>query len=167
MDAMTAILGRRSVRKYTPEPVTDGMVRQLLAAAMAAPSGHNSRPCHFVVVTQRQILDSLADVLMYGKMLSHAPLAIAVCAEVAKAELLWVFDASAATENILIAAQALGLGAVWLAVYPPQDRVAAVVRVLGLPPGILPLCVVAVGHPAEEKATVDRFDGTRVHLEGW
>jgi nitroreductase len=109
----------------------------------------------------------LADVLMCGKMLSHAPLGIAVCAEVARSESLWVHDASAATENVLIAAHALGLGAVWLAVYPPQDRVAAVVRVLGLPPGIVPLCVVAVGHATETKIAGDRFDEKRVHAEGW
>ena len=104
----------------------------------------------------------MADVLMCGKMLSHAPLGIAVCAEVARSESLWVHDASAATENVLIAANALGL-----AVYPPQDRVAAMVRVLGMPPGILALCVVAVGHPAETRPTGDRYHEARVHSEVW
>jgi nitroreductase len=167
LDAMSAILGRRSIRKYTPEPVSDEMSRQLLAAAMAAPSAHNARPCHFVVVRQRPILNDLAGVLLYGKMLGHAPLAIAVCAEVARSEHLWECDGSAATENILIAAHALGLGAAWLAVHPAPDRVAAVARLLGLPPGITPLCLVAVGHPAEVKAPVERFDETRVHSERW
>ena len=167
MDTLQAILSRRSIRKYTSQAPSAETIKALLEAAMAAPSGNNTQPWHFVVVTEPAQLAALAAVLPYGQMLKQAPLAIAVCAEVASDERYWVQDCSAAAENILIAAQALDLGGVWLGVYPREERVAGVAQVLGLPEGVLPLCVLSLGYPAEEKGPAGRFDATRVHHERW
>jgi nitroreductase len=167
MDALLAILSRRSIRKYTPQALSAQTVHTLLEAAMAAPSANNAQLWRFVVVTEPAQLGALAAVLPYGQMLLQAPLAIAVCAEVARGERYWVQDCSAASENILVAANALGLGGVWLGVYPREERVAGVAQVLGLPEGILPLCVLSLGYPAEERAAPNRYDATRVHHERW
>jgi nitroreductase len=161
------IFARRSIRKYTDEPVGEEDVKTLLEAAMAAPSASNRKPWRFVVVTKRQTLDALAEAHPHGKMLFEATLCISVCGDLAEMERYWVQDCSAATENLLLAATALGLGAVWLGVYPKEDRVAAVRGVLDLPKTITPLNLVSIGHPAEEKEARTQYDEARVHRERW
>jgi nitroreductase len=161
------IFARRSIRRYTPEPVSEADVKTLLEAAMAAPSASNRKPWHFVVVTGRQTLDALAEAHPHGKMLFQATLCIAVCGDLTTFERFWVQDCSAATENLLLAATALGLGAVWLGVYPREDRVVAVRQVLGMPETITPLNLVSIGHPAEEKEPRTQYDEARVHRERW
>lgn len=169
MEAYEAILTRRSIRAYTAEPVSAELIHKLLVAAMSAPSAGNQQPWQFVVVTERRLLDALADLLPFGKMLKQAPLAVAVCGD-AKGqprEGYWVQDCSAATENLLLAAHALGLGAVWLGVYPREERVAGVRSILSIPERVTPLCVVAIGHPAEPAGPADRYREERVHWNGW
>jgi nitroreductase len=161
------IFARRSIRKYTDEPVSEIDTETLLEAAMAAPSSSNRKPWHFVVVTERQTLDNLAEAHPYGKMLFEAPLCIAVCGDLSISEHAWVQDCSAATENLLLAVTALGLGAVWLGVYPVEGRVSDVRRVLGIPEGVVPLNLIAIGHPAEEKEPRTQYDERRVHRERW
>ncbi len=161
------IFARRSIRAYTPEPVSEKNIQTLLKAAMAAPSASNRKPWQFIVVTEREMLDALAEAHAHGKMLFEAPLCISVCGDLTEMERYWVQDCSAATENLLLAATALGLGAVWLGVYPRDERVAAVRPVLGLPDHITPLNLVSIGHPAEEKEPRTQYDEARVHWEGW
>ena len=161
------IFARRSIRKYTDEPVSEADVKTLLEAAMAAPSASNRKPWQFFVVTERQVLDALAEVHPHGKMLFQATLCISVCGDLTQMERYWVQDCSAATENLLLAATALGLGAVWLGVYPREERVTAVSQVLGLPETITPLNLVSIGHPAEEKKPRTQYDEARVHRERW
>ncbi|MBN1954586.1 MAG: nitroreductase family protein [Anaerolineae bacterium] len=161
------IFARRSIRKYTDKAVGEDEIRTLLEAAMAAPSASNRKPWHFVVVTRRETLDALAERHPYAKMLFQAPLCIAVCGDPGISEHSWVQDCSAATENLLLAVTALGLGAVWLGVYPQQERVAAVREVLGIPGSMIPLNLLAIGHPAEEKAARTQYDETRVRWECW
>jgi nitroreductase len=161
------IFARRSIRKYTDEPVSEADIQTLLEAAMAAPSASNRKPWRFVVVTERQTLDALAEAHPHGKMLFDAPLCIAVCGDLTEMERYWVQDCSAATENLLLAVTALGLGAVWLGVYPKEDRVAFVRPILGLPETITPLNLIPIGHPAEEKASRTQYDESRVHYERW
>ncbi len=163
--AFQAILARRSIRKYTDEPVSAEQIRRLLEAAMAAPSANNGQPWHFVVVTERPTLSRLAELHPYGKMLFQAPLCIAVCGEPENA--YWVQDCSAATENILIAAAELGLGSVWLGVHPRADREHNVRDVLGMPPHLTPLCLISIGHPAERKEPRTQYQESRVHRERW
>ncbi|MCU0502576.1 MAG: nitroreductase family protein [Anaerolineae bacterium] len=169
MEAYEAILTRRSVRAYTDQPVSDEMIQKLLVAAMSAPSAGNGQPWHFVVITERAVLDALADLLPFGKMLKQAPLAIAVCGETRGQPFdgYWVQDCSAATENLLLAAHALGLGGVWLGVYPREERVASVRNILGMPTEVTPLCVISIGHSAEPGGSVDRYRAERVHRDRW
>jgi len=161
------IFARRSIRKYTGEPVSQEAIDTLLKAAMAAPSASNRKPWQFIVVTKRETLDALAEAHHHGKMLFEAPLCIAVCGDLTEMERFWVQDCSAATENLLLAATALGLGAVWLGVYPRDERVAAVRRILALPDHITPLSLASIGHPAEEKDPRTQYDEARVHWEAW
>jgi nitroreductase len=166
-ELIQTIFARRSIRKYTAEPVSDADIKTMLEAAMAAPSASNRKPWHFVVVTERQTLDNLADIHPYGKMLFEATLCIAVCGDLNISEPYWVQDCSAATENLLLAAAALGLGAVWLGVHPREERASAVQRVLGIPETVAPLNLISIGHPAEEKEARTQYDGTRAHREQW
>ena len=167
MDALEAILTRRSIRKYTKEPIPEEMVNKLLEAAMSAPSAHNQQPWHFVVLKDRDIIDEIPKFHGYAKMLPEAPLAIVVCGDTAKADAYWVQDCSAATQNILVAARALGLGAVWLGVYPQEERVKALRNLTGVPDEITPFAIISIGYPAEEKPPANRFSATRVHYNNW
>ena len=169
MDALTCLMTRRSIRKYAPGAVADDMVKKLLAAAMAAPSAGNSQPWHFVVIRARAPLDELANFHPYAKLLREAPLAVLVCADPAKEKYkgFWVQDCSAATMNLLLAAHALGLGAVWVGVYPEADRMENFRKLLGLPAEVMPLSLVPVGHPAAKAGEADRFAADRVHADRW
>ena len=116
------IFSRRSIRKYTGSPVTKTEIQALLEAGMAAPSARNSQPWHLVAVTERETLQALGDAHVHGKMTAEAALAIVVCADKTASPYFWPQDCAAVAQNILIAAAALGLGAVWLGVYPHADR---------------------------------------------
>lgn len=170
METLEALFTRRSIRDYTPQAVPDELVQELLAAAMQAPSAGNQQPWHFVVVTERQQLDALAEVLPFGKMLKNAPLGIVVCADLAleKYAGFWMQDCSNATMNLLLAAHALGLGAVWVAIYPVEDRMAGAKQLLGLPEQVVPLCVVPFGYPATRpEPPARRYDDARLHHNHW
>jgi nitroreductase len=170
-DILHMIGNRASVRDYTPQAVTPEQTEQLLRAAMAAPSSKNRQPWHFIVVSQAAVRQALATRLPYAKMLHDAPLSILVCGDTdvhaGEAAMSWVMDCSAATENLLLAAVAMGLGAVWTAVYPYEDRITAAREVLSLPGNIVPLNVVAVGHPAKQPAPKDKWQPGRIHYERW
>jgi len=165
-DLIQTIFSRRSIRKYTGEPVSEADIKTLLEAAMAAPSASNNKPWHFVVVTQRETLDALADAHPYGKMLAQAPLCIAVCGDPGISD-YWEQDCSAATENLLLAATALGLGAVWLGMHPRDDRIGSTRQILDIPETIVPLNLISIGHPAEEKEPRTQYDEARVHRGRW
>ena len=166
-ELIRAIFARRSIRKYTAELISEKDVKTMLEAAMAAPSASNRKPWHFIAVTDRQILDNLARAHPYGKMLLEAPLCIAVCGDKNISSRYWVQDCSAATENLLLAATALGLGAVWLGVHPREERVNPIRKVLNIPENIVPLNLISIDHPAEEKEPRTQYDELRVHLERW
>lgn len=171
---MENILSRKSVRSYTSEAVPDEMVQTLLKAAMAAPSAKNRQPWEFVVLNDRSTLDTLAGKLKYAKMLAEAPLAIVVCAathyQTAEGEwvenLCWEHDASAATENLLLAAEAMGLGAVWTAAND-DERAGYVRETLGIPSTLCPLCVVAIGWPNGEFQPKDKWKPEKIHYNKW
>ena len=158
------ILQRKSVRSYDARAVEDGKIEALLEAGMAAPSGKNAQPWDFVVITRREILDEMAERLPYAKMLREAPVAIAVCADRTKSP-YWYVDCAAATQNILLAAEALGLGAVWTATYPYRDRMDVVKELCGLPGSCDSLCVIPVGYPARETKPRDKYHSEKIHRE--
>ena len=169
MEAMEAILGRRSIRKYSDKPVTDAELKRLLEAGMAAPSAHNRQPWHFIVVTNRATLLEIPKFHNYSKMLEQAALAIIVCgdSELDGGTGFWVQDCSAATQNILLAANATGLGAVWLGVYPNENLVKGLRDLLHIPEKVTPLCIISVGHPMEQKPPGNHYREDRVHLGKW
>jgi nitroreductase len=158
------IFSRRSIRSYTSTSVDEKHIKTLLEAAMAAPSASNLKPWHFVVVTHRQILDTVHH--PFGRCSSRRHY-VAVCGDPTISARFWVQDCSAATENLLLATAALGLGAVWLGVYPLEERVAAVREILRIPQTIYPLNLVSVGYPAEEKEPRTQYEEARVHREHW
>ena len=164
METLDCILSRKSVRKYSEQPVTDEQVDTLLRAAMAAPTGKNVRPWEFVVVRNREVLDAMAEALPYAKMLTQANVAIVVCGDAEKSA-YWYVDCSAATQNILLAAENMGLGAVWTATYPYEDRMDVCKKALNLPDNILSLCVIPVGYPAKPFQPMDKYDATKIHNE--
>ena len=161
------ILSRRSIRRYTDERVSDADMIRLLEAGMAAPSSRNLKPWHFVTTTSRETLDKLAEAHPHGKMLFEATAAIAVCGQLDISPDYWIQDCSAATENILVAAAALGLGSCWLGCHPREERIEAIGAVLGIPADIGILSLIAIGHPAEEKESRTQYDESRVHRERW
>jgi nitroreductase len=161
------IFARRSIRKFHVNPVEDEKIDQLLRAAMAAPSANNSKPWHFIVVRDRQILDQIADIHPYAKMCYEASLAIVVCANPAISERYWQQDCSAATQNILLAGTSLGLGTVWLGVHPRPEREEPLKKLFECPPNMEILSIVALGYPAEEKAPRTQYDASRVHDNKW
>ena len=165
------LFARRSVRAYTNEPVTDQQVQTLLQAAMAAPSAGNRKPWHFIVVRDRGVLAALAKAHPYAKMLPSAPVCFVPCGDPSLsfpgALDFWIQDLAAACENLLLAATALGLGGVWCGVYPVAERVQAARAILSIPEGVVPLCFMPVGHPAEAPQPRTQFDATRVHWGKW
>jgi nitroreductase len=165
------ILARRSVRSYQLDrPVGRDTLQLLAKMGMAAPSGKNVQPWVFVAITERAILDSLAAKLPYAKMLKDAPAAMIVCGDTSKdGTELWMLDCSAAAQNILLTAEALGLGAVWTAAYPYADRIAIVSQTLNLPANIIPLCVVPIGYPDADGSELpkDKWRSENLKWEKW
>ena len=166
--SLEMIYKRRSIRAFEPKAVPHELLMELLRAAMAAPSAVDRQPWEFVVVTAPERMRLLQDILPYGKY--PAPAAILVCGrpDLAQNETdgnFWVQDCSAASENLLIAAAGLSLGAVWTAVYPKQDLIREVNHILGIPSLVIPLNVILVGWPAEEKPARSQYREDRVHWE--
>ncbi len=163
------IHARKSVRSYTDEPVTPEQVETLLRAAMAAPSGKNVQPWRFVVVTQLETKKKLA--IGFNKMIAKAPVVIVVCGKTTNmlggTNNNWTADCAAATENLLLAAETLGLGAVWTACYPYDDRMLPTIEALGLPDNVKPYCIVPVGHPAGDNKPKDKWNPDNIHYEKW
>ncbi|MEI7937115.1 MAG: nitroreductase family protein [Verrucomicrobiota bacterium] len=170
-DRLGFIFGRRSIRLYSPEAVSEAEVQKLLEAAMAAPSAAAKDPWRFVVVRNRQTLADIVAALPNGQMLAGAALGIAVCGELPAAhdqQLSYLLqDCSAAIENLLLAAHILGLGACWLGVHPREQRMNALKKILSLPPSVIPVACIAIGHPAEAKEPRTRFNRDYVHSEKW
>lgn len=170
---MQNILARKSVRAYTDSPVSRARIDTLLRAAMAAPTGRDMRPWKFIVIDEKQTLQRLEEQLPYAKMLPEAQVAILVCGDLSvtdkdgKPSTNWMFDCSAATENLLLMAEAMGLGAVWTAVYPYEERLKPVTEILELPAHIVPINVIPVGYPKGDPQPKDKYDADNVHFNGW
>lgn len=167
-EAYRNIITRRSVRRYDGSAVTDAQKEALFYAAMCAPSGVNRQPWEFVIVDDKELLNEFAMALPYAKMAAEAPLAIVVCGNRERFlegddATLWEQDLSAASENILLAANALGLGGVWTCLYPHADREDAVRKILNLPDNLIPFNLIPVGHPSADHAPMDKWHPERIH----
>ncbi|MDD4731964.1 MAG: nitroreductase family protein [Desulfovibrio sp.] len=167
MDVFEAIRERRSIRKYTDEPVSDEVVRELLGAAMMAPTAGNAQAWQFVVIRDRAMLESVQSFSPYAGMAAQAPLGILICGDTAleKYPGYWVQDCAAAMQNLLLAVHAKGLGAVWTGVHPKPEREAGFRKLCALPDNVMPLGFAVIGHPAQERQSEDRFNPQRVHLD--
>ena len=160
--ALDNIFERKSVRTYLNKGVEKEKIDLMLRAGMSAPSGKDVRPWEFVVVSDRAKLDSMAAALPYAKMLTQARNAIIVCGDSARS-FYWYLDCSAAAQNILLAAESMGLGAVWTAAYPYEDRMEVVRKYTHLPENILPLCVIPFGYPATKEQPKQKYDEKKIH----
>lgn len=174
MDNYELIMSRRSIRKYTDEPISDEIVHKILAAGMAAPSCANTRDWAFIVVRDRETLAKMADANgRPAQLLKEAPLAILILGDTERAfpraKDYWVVDGAIAGENMILAAQALGLGSVWLGTWPQMERVEAQSKLFGLPETMIPHSIIAFGYPAEDKTGLPHMDyeESRVHFEKW
>ena len=169
--ALQFIFARRSVRKYQNKDVAEEMVKDLLEAAMAAPSAVAKDPWHFIVVRDAGTRKKVAEGLPNGKMLMDSPVGIVVCGDMEKAhdrQISYLLqDCSAAIENLLVAVSALGMGAVWLGVHPREERITHVRTIFGLPENIVPVSAIAVGWPLEKPAARTRYNAGAVHEEKW
>lgn len=166
---MDAVFKRRSIRKYTDQKVKDEVVEYLLRAAMAAPSARNRQPWEFVVIDDKDLLNKIPAIHPYAQMAAEAPVAILVCGKPndETSQSYWVQDCAAATENILIEAATLNLGAVWCGIHPRKPREDGMRNLFGIPEDVIPFSLVVIGHPAEEKGPADRYDPARVHKNSW
>ena len=180
--ALDVIMTRTSIRSFTGDPVSKEQLETILKAGMAAPTAMNGQPWRFVVVTDK---DKIAEVFAQGPrsgMFTTAGAVIVVCGqttmmrkpfnqpdgpETEVENIFWYEDCSAATENILLAAHALGLGAVWTAGYPAMERITPIAAALGIPANIVPLCVIPVGVPAENPEPKDKWKPENIHWEQW
>ncbi|MGA9187769.1 MAG: nitroreductase family protein [Methanosarcina sp.] len=169
METMDAIFTRRSIRKYLPKPVDRDVIEKILKAGMNAPSAGDEQPWHFVLIDRRDLLEKISEIHPYAKMLKDTPAAILVCGDrdVPKFKDFWIQDCSAASENMLLAAHDLGLGAVWIGVYPAENMVREVRNLLNVPEHVAPFSIIAMGYSAEEKSGRLRYDASRIHNNFW
>jgi len=168
MKAIEAIMSRRSIRKYIDKKIPEETITKLLKAAMNAPSAHNRQPWHFIAVDDRETLNKVPEYHQYSKMLENASHAIVVLGdnEVQTSD-FWIHDCSAATENILIAANALGLGAVWLGVHPHETLIEGTKKLFNIPAHVTPLGIISLGYPEETKPPRENYNPERVHKNKW
>lgn len=168
MDILETIKKRRSIRNYTDQPVERDTLIKLLEAATAAPTAANCQPWEFVVIDEPERLTKIREKFMFARY--NAPAAIVVCGNMDLAfkgpgKDMWVQDCSAAIENMLIAATGMGLGTVWIGVYPIESNVKPLKALLNMPEHVTPLGIVYVGHPAEEKEARTRLNEKRVYWQ--
>lgn len=169
METLEAIMTRRSVRRFKKDGIPEPMMKTLLEAAMNAPSAGNEQPWQFLVITERPLLNQIAEFHPHAKMLNTAPMAVLICGDLRqqKHEGMWVQDCSAAIQNLLLAAHASGLGAVWVGIHPRAERETVIRDLCDLPEYIVPVALVPLGFPDEKPAAVRRFDAARIHANRW
>jgi len=169
MEVFTALFTRRSIRRYSEKAIEKQMVDKIIQAGMYAPSAVNKQPWHFVIFNDESSKDAIMEVHRSSAMLKHAQACILVCydEDLQYDEGYGSVDCSAATQNMLLAAHALGLGACWVGIYPREARMAALKTIFQLPAQVIPFAVIAMGYPAEEKSTPERLKPERIHHEKW
>ncbi|MBC8587435.1 nitroreductase family protein [Paratissierella segnis] len=173
MDVLDAIFTRRSIRKYTGEPISEGDLKLILKAGFQAPSAHNFEPRDFVVVKDKETLDKISNFHRYAKMLPSASCCIVVCGDTRKQKEIGflVEDCSASIQNMLLAVHGLDLGAVWCGLYSGGELVdymkKAMKETLNLPDYIIPVGMIAIGVKDEEKEPIDRYNEEKVHFDRW
>lgn len=166
------IMTRTSVRAYSGKEVSGEQLDTLLRAAMAAPTAGNKQPWRFVVINEKNILKAIGENFQTMTMAKDASAAVIMCGDTTatfkgQAQAYWVQDVSAASENLLLAAHAIGLGAVWCGIYPQMDRVEQFSKMLNLPSEILPMACICIGYPAGETTPKDKWEPENIHYNTW
>lgn len=169
MELNVNIFTRRSVRKYTGEPVSTGDIETIIKAGMYAPSARNGQPWQFIVIDDRSLLEQIAAMHRNAQMVKDASLALVVCGDPALTSrpVYLQLDLGAAIENVLLAAHGLGLGAVWCGVYPDEARTSGLKALLGIPAEVQPMALIPLGYPAETPEEPERFKPERIHHNTW
>jgi nitroreductase len=169
MDIMDTILTRRSIRKFMPDPLSDDLIKQLIKAGMHAPSAVNKQPWEFLVFRDKKSMRAIVNIHPNAAMLLDANIGLLVCWDENRQHDVGYgpVDCAAATQNILLAAHGMGIGAVWVGLYPRQARMDAVQKIFSLPEHIKGFAVIALGYPAEQKTMPQRFDPQKIHYETW
>ncbi len=169
METLEAIFNRRSIRRYKQKEAEEEKILKIIEAGMFAPSAHNRQPWHFLPTKDRELLNKIAERHPYAKMLKTASHAILICGDLtlegSKGYL--AVDCAAATQNMMLAAYSLGLGSVWIAVYPREERMEMMREFFELPENIVPISLIAVGYPDETKPQPKRFNPERIHWNKW
>lgn len=169
MEIFEALKTRRSIRAYQDRDINDQDIRKIIDAAMMAPSAGNARPWQFIVIKDREKLQKLKNINPYAKMGDDAKAAIMICGDLSleKYQGFWVQDCSAATQNLLLAAHALGIGSVWTGVHPIEERVKGFKELFNLPENIVPLSLNILGYPKKVPKSESRFEENKIHYEKW
>ena len=169
MDAIKAIITRRSIRKYKNKPIEKKLIIKLIEIGMTAPSAGNEQPWHYIVINDNEILNKITKFHPHSKMLEQAYCAILVCFDkyLEKYKDMAVQDCSASTQNIMIAANSFGIGSVWLGVFPREERIIGIKKLFKLPENIIPFSIISLGYPAEKKEIKDRNKIERIHYNKW
>ena len=169
METLTSIEGRRSIRKFKDESISDGLLDKIVRCAMYAPSAGNEQPWHFIIIKDKDLLKQIPKIHQYAKMMNSADAGIFVCFDpsLEKHDSMAVQDCAAATQNMLLAIHDLGLGACWIGVYPREERMNKLRVLLNIPEHIIPFSLIAVGVSDEHKGSVERFNKDRIHHDKW
>ena len=169
MEILEGILTRRSIRRYSDENISREQMEELLKYGMYAPSARNCQPWHFILLNEPETFLKIEEFQPHTKMLKHSQWGIAVCGDDALSHTpeYWPVDCAAATENILIAAHGMGFGAVWLGIYPREERIAAMKELLKLPTNVHAFSLIAVGMPDQQLPQPERFKPERIHINKW
>ena len=165
---MSLVMKRKSIREFKDIKITEEEIKQLLTSGMQAPSANNQQPWDFIVIDDRTILDKLKIMSKGSWPLGTATLAIVpMMRKTEKSPRMTVQDISASTQNILLEAVNLNLGAVWIGVNPLEDRIKFVSEILNITGDSTPFCIIAIGHPLKDKEVTIRFDESRIYRNQW
>ena len=169
MEKLDYILDRRSIRRFSDQKIDDKQIKSLLTAAMYAPSAVNMQPWHFVVIDDPSMMKKIMEIHPHARMLQSASHAIVVCGDehLQHADGYWAVDCGAATQNLLLAAHTMELGACWVGIHPREERLTSFSRLLQLPSHVLPFALVALGYPEEQKPRPQRFHAEKVKHNAW
>lgn len=166
---MDILFSRKSVRSYKPDMISDEDINYILKAAMASPTAGNAREWHFMVIKNKKTHEEIMKIHTAAQMIKNAPAAIIVCAEpnVEKFPGFWPQDAGAATQNILLAATAKGIGSVWCGIYPREERVAKFQELLNIPENIVPVSMIVLGYEDGDTPLKERWEPSKIKYETW
>ncbi len=169
METMKALLTRRSIRKYTNKQISKNLIEEIIKAAMYAPSAFNNQPWQYVVVDKKEILEQILKIIPHAEMLKQSAAAILICGDktLEQNTNLIVLNCAAATQNALLAAHDLGLGAVWISAYPVEEAMDGLKNLFNFPESIIPVSLISLGYPDEEVSTEDRFKPEKIHYNSW